>query len=77
MSAPHGNNKIEHVIIIFKENHCFDNYFGTFPGAIGMTMNPAENPPPHDYPHTHRAWMERAAKAPHLQYDKTDIPAYF
>jgi phospholipase C len=28
---------IEHVIVIVKENHTFDNYFGTFPGAEGTT----------------------------------------
>lgn len=30
-------NKVEHVVIILKENHTFDNYFGTFPGADGTT----------------------------------------
>jgi phospholipase C len=25
-----GSGKIDHVVIIFKENHTFDNYFGTF-----------------------------------------------
>ena len=34
-----GNNKIQNVIIIFKENHCFDNYFGTFPSVNGMVMD--------------------------------------
>lgn len=29
--------KVEHVVIILKENHTFDNYFGTFPGADGVT----------------------------------------
>src|SRR5689334_13944909 len=29
---------IEHVIVVVKENHTFDNYFGTFPGAEGTTM---------------------------------------
>jgi phospholipase C len=28
---------IKHVIVIVKENHTFDNYFGTFPGAEGTT----------------------------------------
>ena len=28
---------IRHVIVILKENHTFDNYFGTFPGAEGTT----------------------------------------
>jgi phospholipase C len=29
---------IHHVIVIVKENHTFDNYFGTFPGAEGTTL---------------------------------------
>jgi phospholipase C len=28
---------IEHIVIIVKENHTFDNYFGSFPGAEGNT----------------------------------------
>ncbi len=28
---------IKHVIVIVKENHTFDNFFGTFPGAEGTT----------------------------------------
>ena len=28
---------IDHVIVIVKENHTFDNYFGSFPGADGST----------------------------------------
>lgn len=28
---------INHIIIFVKENHSFDNYFGTFPGANGAT----------------------------------------
>jgi len=28
---------IEHTVIILQENHTFDNYFGTFPGADGAT----------------------------------------
>ncbi len=27
---------IDHVFIIFKENHTFDNYFGSYPGANGV-----------------------------------------
>jgi phospholipase C len=29
------NNPIKHAVIIVKENHTLDNYFGTFPGANG------------------------------------------
>src|SRR5215470_6564204 len=34
--APIGN-PIKHVVVIVKENHTFDNYFGTFPNAEGTT----------------------------------------
>ena len=29
---------IKHVVIVVKENHTFDNYFGSFPGAEGNTV---------------------------------------
>ncbi len=32
---PGGKFPIDHVIVVVKENHSFDNYFGTFPGAEG------------------------------------------
>jgi phospholipase C len=28
--------RLEHLIIIYQENHSFDSYFGTFPGADGL-----------------------------------------
>ena len=31
-----GIHLIKHVVIIMQENHSFDNYFGTFPGADGI-----------------------------------------
>jgi len=31
-----GTTPIRHVFVIMKENHAFDNYFGTFPGAEGL-----------------------------------------
>jgi phospholipase C len=34
---------IEHVIVVVKENHTFDNYFGTFPGAEGTTQCKLKN----------------------------------
>jgi len=30
---------ISHVIVIVQENHSFDNYFGTYPGANGLPLN--------------------------------------
>jgi phospholipase C len=33
-----GIHKIRHVIIVMQENRSFDEYFGTYPGATGITM---------------------------------------
>ncbi len=69
---------IDHVVIIVKENHTFDNYFGTFPGVDGARLAAARNPPPADPPHTHEAWEARATDAVHrVQYGEHDIPPYF
>jgi phospholipase C len=32
-----GITAIQHIVFIIKENHTFDNYFGTFPGVDGAT----------------------------------------
>jgi phospholipase C len=72
---------IEHVVIIVKENHTLDNYFGTFPGAAGVTLPKAVDPTTPDPPHDHAAWLRRAAPPPsgalRVQYGKADIPAYW
>ena len=68
---------IKHVVILFKENHAFDNYFGTFPGANGATMAHSPNPPPHDPNHTHKGWLNRATGAVRQQFVESDIPTYF
>src|SRR5690348_15621210 len=31
-----GIHKIRHVVIIMQENRSFDNYFGTYRGAVGI-----------------------------------------
>ena len=36
--VPPGIHKIKHVIVIMQENRSFDSYFGTFPGADGISM---------------------------------------
>src|SRR5437870_384364 len=38
-AVPTNTTPIQHVIVIMKENHAFDNYFGTFPGADGIPSN--------------------------------------
>src|SRR5664280_153523 len=73
---------IKHVVIIVKENHTFDNYFGTFPGANGTKMPAAPDPQVADPRHDHAAWLSAEAGAPsegalREQYGKKDIPAYW
>jgi phospholipase C len=34
-----GTTPIRHVVVIMKENHAFDNYFGTFPGVDGIPLS--------------------------------------
>ncbi len=74
MKAP---SPIQHVVIIVKENHTFDNYFGSFPGANGVTLAHAPDPTPSDPRHDHVAWLERATSAVRQQYTEVDIPAYW
>lgn len=41
---------IKHVVVVVKENHTFDNYFGSFPGAEGAKLAKTKNgmiTPPH------------------------------
>lgn len=73
-----GGSFIEHVVIIVKENHTFDNYFGSFPGVNGEVLPQAPDPIA-DPLHNHQAWLERKMPggAVKLQYKQQDIPAYW
>ena len=55
-------SRIQHIVFIIKENRTFDHYFGTFPGADGVTSGPistgdrvplrhAQDRMPHDIGH--------------------------
>jgi phospholipase C len=68
---------IKHVVILFKENHGFDNYFGAFPGANGAGMPRSPNPPRHDPDHRHAAWLTRDTTAPRVAFTQADIPHYW
>src|SRR2546427_9959492 len=75
---PPPKGPIQHVVIIVKENHAFDNYFGRFPGADGdPNLAPAQDPPSSDHPHTHAAWLNRANVAAKEQYAQANIPNYW
>ena len=68
---------VDHVVLIIKENHSFDNYFGTFSGADGTQLPHSANPPPQDPDHRHGAWLTRHTTAVRAQFTEQDIPAYF
>jgi phospholipase C len=72
-----ANRVIDHLIFIIKENHGFDNYFGTFPGADGAKLRLSPNPPPQDPNHRHDAWLTRKKTAVRRQFEEKEIPAYF
>ena len=76
-AAPGSASPIAHVVLIVKENHAFDNYFGTFPGANGASLPRSPNPPPRDPDHSHGAWLTRQTTAVRAQFVEADIPAYF
>lgn len=67
--TPQGLSKIQHIVIIIKENHSFDNYFGTFPNADGATsgkistgqiipLGQTPDPTSHDICHTWSCTLE-------------------
>jgi phospholipase C len=72
-----ATSPIKHVVIIVKENHGFDNYFGTFPGGNGTAQPPSPNPPPQDPNHRHAAWLTRDKTAPRVAFKPADIPHYW
>jgi len=68
---------IKHVVIIVKENHGYDNYFGAYPGGNGQPLPPGPNPPPSDPDHRHAAWLTRDRTAPRVSFPQSDIPHYW
>jgi len=68
---------IQHVVIIVKENHGYDNYFGSYPGGDGVALPPSPNPPAHDPDHRHAAWLTRDKTAPRVAFPESDIARYW
>src|SRR5438445_4678062 len=76
--TPKSTRPIQHIVIIVKENHTFDNYFGRFPGADGdPNLALAADPPLVDHPHDHAAWLRRATGGAKEQYAQANIPNYW
>ncbi|HKV58825.1 MAG TPA: alkaline phosphatase family protein [Ktedonobacteraceae bacterium] len=80
-----ASNLIKHVVFIMMENHTFDNFFGQYPGANGMTMPEATNPPKSDLDHSSPAFnaardggnMDEFPARSFVQYSQSDIPTYW
>jgi phospholipase C len=68
-------SKIQHVVLIIKENHTFDSMFGTLAGVNGFTDAQAALAPT-DMNHEHSAWMTRGTKN-QFQYKEADLSYYF
>jgi phospholipase C len=54
-AKPPVHTPLEHVIVIVKENHTFDNYFGSFPGAEGTATFTTSDGAQHPVPHANQA----------------------
>jgi len=73
-----AKGSVDHVVVILKENHTFDCYFGTFPGANGdASLRHAPDPPTGIFRNNHAAWLSRATTAVHEQYEQADIAQYW
>src|SRR2546421_1933539 len=76
--TPKSTRPIRHIVIVVKENHTFDNYFGRFPGADGdPNLALAPDPPLVDHPHDHAAWLRRATGGAKEHYAQATIPNYW
>jgi acid phosphatase len=42
--ADRGLRQVDHLVVIYEENHSFDNLFGQWPGVDGLSRNPARTP---------------------------------
>lgn len=71
-TTPIVSGKIQHIIIMDKENRTFDNYFGTFPGANGATTYTDANGQSHPLNHQPNVLANDIKHDPtsaHLAYD--------
>src|SRR5256885_9657918 len=80
-----ASNSIKHAVFIMMENHTFDNFFGQYPGANGMALAAATNPPKSDLDHSSPAFnaamdggkMDEFPSRGYVQYSQSDIPNYW
>ena len=63
VAAPAGSEdavrrRIKHVFVIYQENHSFDNYFGTYPGADNLASPGAQSHGFRQYDPLGKTWIE-------------------
>ena len=42
--GPNPLSAIDHIVVIYEENHSFDNLFGSWPGVDGLNKKPGNTP---------------------------------
>jgi phospholipase C len=76
--SPVPGSQIKRIVVFMKENHTFDNLFGRFPGANGVTLNDVcPDQMPSDMSHLHAAALAGATPEGHCQYTQATIPNYW
>ena len=68
---------INHLVVLMQENHTFDNYFGTFPGADGIpkkvcqpvTRTGSSCVAPYHFPTSHSADPDHSSQSARSAYD--------
>lgn len=74
-----GPRPIDHVIVVLRENHSYDNYFGTFPGGNGKTTGSRCEDERPDPPHLRDDALRGAAVGVrgYCHYREEDVPNYW
>lgn len=76
---------ITNAIIVMAENHTFDNFFGTFPGANGAVLPAAPDPVMSDINHSYPAYRQALSQGQldgfnaegMVGYRQSDIPVFW
>jgi phospholipase C len=84
-ATPNPTTPIKYIVIIMMENHTFDNYFGSYPGANGVIESRATNPFYRDFDHNgpplvaamDGGKMDEFPVRGQVQYTQADIPSYW
>lgn len=68
---------ITKIVIVFCENHTYDNLCSDVLGGDGDTSLPLGPDKPKDQSHGHAAWMTRATTATRTRYTRSQLPGLY